>query len=418
MTVIDKPKTSPDNSNDLTSRIEENVVPVTGDLAPGMTPSPSPSQGSSVVQKSSGSNPAGSSSTSPANNHNTPVNFTYLSSSIGGSKKGMKRRFSANELDDNDSSDTTLSKRSKHLELRPLKQPTKAIRLTVRPMLGEPFQVSMADDSYVCELKDMIAERTGLTLISVVLSIAANNQILNNDEQTLKEAGLTDGTVLSLTVKVSSGVETTVAYEEFESDFSGLDGEVIEFYEVVYPEDGKKGEPSETLAEFVKMMEGDKAKHHDELMDGPTFKPIDIVIPPGTTVTLSKILDQVRDDSPSLDSLKISSSDYSREKEDQYHEELLKAALGPRGAAIFQSPILSPVTPPVIESTMTGASSCAHCGKKCKLAMRFQCKCGKTFCSSHRYYDQHACTYDYKTADRIRVEAANPKVVKSKIDKL
>jgi len=123
-----------------------------------------------------------------------------------------------------------------------------------------------------------------------------------------------------------------------------------------------------------------------------------------------------------MDSLKISneaSSDGdSTEERDWYHEELLRSALGPRGAQIFRSPVLEanrlPLANP-IASNLTGTSNCHKCGKRCKLAQRFQCKCGQTFCPQHRYYDQHACSFDVQARERERVQAANPKVVKDKI---
>jgi len=46
---------------------------------------------------------------------------------------------------------------------------------------------------------------------------------------------------------------------------------------------------------------------------------------------------------------------------------------------------------------------CDRCGKKISLVEReyCKCKCGKTFCSTHRYSDtvdsvrSHKCTFDY-----------------------
>jgi AN1-type zinc finger protein 5/6 len=54
-------------------------------------------------------------------------------------------------------------------------------------------------------------------------------------------------------------------------------------------------------------------------------------------------------------------------------------------------------------------SRCAACKKKVGLT-GFECRCGKVFCGTHRYQDQHACTFDYKTHDRSILEKRNEKV--------
>ncbi len=46
---------------------------------------------------------------------------------------------------------------------------------------------------------------------------------------------------------------------------------------------------------------------------------------------------------------------------------------------------------------VTDASSpghCAHCGRKCRPALRFACRCGGTYCQEHRYHDAHGCPFD------------------------
>jgi hypothetical protein len=36
----------------------------------------------------------------------------------------------------------------------------------------------------------------------------------------------------------------------------------------------------------------------------------------------------------------------------------------------------------------------------------------------HRHVDGHACSFDYKTADREKIAKQNPLVVASKVDKI
>ncbi|RLM61068.1 zinc finger A20 and AN1 domain-containing stress-associated protein 7-like [Panicum miliaceum] len=62
-------------------------------------------------------------------------------------------------------------------------------------------------------------------------------------------------------------------------------------------------------------------------------------------------------------------------------------------------------------------SRCTSCNKKVGL-LGFVCRCGGTFCSLHRYTDEHACGYDFKTAGREQIAKKNPVVVAPKINKI
>lgn len=50
---------------------------------------------------------------------------------------------------------------------------------------------------------------------------------------------------------------------------------------------------------------------------------------------------------------------------------------------------------------------CWECKKKVGLTA-IECRCGYVFCSNHRYADQHACTFDFKAADRAELARRNP----------
>lgn len=58
---------------------------------------------------------------------------------------------------------------------------------------------------------------------------------------------------------------------------------------------------------------------------------------------------------------------------------------------------------------------CEKCRIRCRPALRFICKCNKTFCQSHRYPDQHSCTYDHRAEGLASIQANNPKIVKDKV---
>ncbi|KAL6008159.1 hypothetical protein ACLOJK_033665 [Asimina triloba] len=60
---------------------------------------------------------------------------------------------------------------------------------------------------------------------------------------------------------------------------------------------------------------------------------------------------------------------------------------------------------------------CMSCHKRIGLTV-FKCRCGGTFCSSHRYSEKHECTFDYKSAGRDAIAKANPVVKAEKIEKI
>jgi hypothetical protein len=47
--------------------------------------------------------------------------------------------------------------------------------------------------------------------------------------------------------------------------------------------------------------------------------------------------------------------------------------------------------------------------------MPFSCRCGGEFCSKHRDFVEHKCTFDYRAAGRALLEKANPKIVADKV---
>lgn len=54
----------------------------------------------------------------------------------------------------------------------------------------------------------------------------------------------------------------------------------------------------------------------------------------------------------------------------------------------------------------TDTSKCWTCSKKVGY-LGFKCKCGYTFCGSHRHFSDHKCEFDYKSYDRERLNAKN-----------
>lgn len=40
---------------------------------------------------------------------------------------------------------------------------------------------------------------------------------------------------------------------------------------------------------------------------------------------------------------------------------------------------------------------CFRCSKKLSVAAGMTCRCGKVYCSAHRYAEDHDCTFDFRS---------------------
>lgn len=60
---------------------------------------------------------------------------------------------------------------------------------------------------------------------------------------------------------------------------------------------------------------------------------------------------------------------------------------------------------------------CFCCNKKVGV-MGFVCRCGSTFCGTHRYPEKHDCGFDFKSQGRDAIAKANPIVKADKIDRI
>jgi predicted nucleic acid binding AN1-type Zn finger protein len=75
--------------------------------------------------------------------------------------------------------------------------------------------------------------------------------------------------------------------------------------------------------------------------------------------------------------------------------------------------------PPVVATTVKKIKTgrCPQCRAKVGL-LGYPCRCGLTFCSTHRYASEHNCTFDYKEDGREQIKKNNPVVVGEKIHKI
>ncbi|XP_043696906.1 zinc finger A20 and AN1 domain-containing stress-associated protein 7-like [Telopea speciosissima] len=62
-------------------------------------------------------------------------------------------------------------------------------------------------------------------------------------------------------------------------------------------------------------------------------------------------------------------------------------------------------------------NKCMSCSKKVGL-LGFNCRCGSSFCSKHRYPEMHDCTFNYKVVGQEAIAKANPLVKSEKIERL
>ncbi|UJR28792.1 hypothetical protein I4U23_010017 [Adineta vaga] len=80
--------------------------------------------------------------------------------------------------------------------------------------------------------------------------------------------------------------------------------------------------------------------------------------------------------------------------------------------------IYNPNKLPSVIVNRKSTSKCFLCKKKTGLATTYQCRCGSSFCSEHRYPEAHACAFDYKAEGKRLIERNNPLVTAPKLPKI
>ncbi|KAI4373583.1 hypothetical protein MLD38_011696 [Melastoma candidum] len=63
------------------------------------------------------------------------------------------------------------------------------------------------------------------------------------------------------------------------------------------------------------------------------------------------------------------------------------------------------------------ANRCCSCRRRVGLT-GFRCRCGFTFCGTHRYPELHSCRFDFKSLGREEIKKANPVVKADKLHKI
>ncbi|KAK8649418.1 hypothetical protein V6N13_130147 [Hibiscus sabdariffa] len=81
------------------------------------------------------------------------------------------------------------------------------------------------------------------------------------------------------------------------------------------------------------------------------------------------------------------------------------------------SPVSAASITPADEQRQQQPNRCTVCRRRIGLT-GFKCKCGVTFCGTHRYPENHGCTFDFKKAGREEIARANPVVKAEKLMKI
>lgn len=70
--------------------------------------------------------------------------------------------------------------------------------------------------------------------------------------------------------------------------------------------------------------------------------------------------------------------------------------------------------PRATPSPAKAANRCAACRRRVGLT-GFGCRCGSTFCGTHRHPESHSCGFDYKAVGKDQIAMANPRVMADKL---
>ncbi|XP_009601977.1 zinc finger A20 and AN1 domain-containing stress-associated protein 4-like [Nicotiana tabacum] len=84
---------------------------------------------------------------------------------------------------------------------------------------------------------------------------------------------------------------------------------------------------------------------------------------------------------------------------------------------VLPEPLKLEKKPAAVVEPVVQPNRCSVCRKKVGLT-GFKCRCGTTFCGTHRYPEIHGCTFDFKSMGREAIAKANPLVKAEKLEKI
>lgn len=294
---------------------------------------------------------------------------------------------------------------------------------TVDPLMGNSFQLQLAPDASMFDLKDAIFTKTGVVHEMQLLGHSAGTVDFDKEEVFLDETALPSQCRLSLSVRAATGKPLASRREEV-----GV-GETEGYFvaELLLPVDssgeGDEDDSDEAGGESSSSSSGAATGGEDEDGERPSSKSSLRHSPKWTTATTAIPLADLASylgGNPLL-----SSGDELHRDLASLRIEIVPAREEPERAVSPVETSSSPVSnshgdkapPPVIAVHQDGAPPhrCQQCGVRCRLAQQFRCKCGSMFCPQHRFVDQHGCRFDHKSFDRQRLQVSNPKVCASQV---
>lgn len=86
-------------------------------------------------------------------------------------------------------------------------------------------------------------------------------------------------------------------------------------------------------------------------------------------------------------------------------------------AAEEEPEVVTAVVTVAVQPIPAQPNRCSACRKKVGLT-GFKCRCGTTFCGTHRYPEIHGCSFDFKSIGREAIAKANPVVKAEKLGKI
>lgn len=287
---------------------------------------------------------------------------------------------------------------------------------SIRPLMGVPFKVTLSSDSSVFDLKDAIFSKTGLVPEMQLLCHAKLPVSFEDEEKFLDELGLLNSCSLDLSVKATAGLQV------LNGNFA-TDEENYFVYDVFLPNDSTgAGAPPVSPSLTIEAS--------DSEADVNLTVPIaNLPLPVLESYLKGPIIQEDSQDPhrivfQGIESLQISTSS----DESVLFEAKLEIPNRPATPAPTLLPppsnndlsLVESQTPPLCEASKVcdRPLRCHHCGRRCRIAMQFTCKCGHTFCQDHRYHDLHGCPFDHRAFDRLHLGQVNPRVNKPQVDKL
>lgn len=331
--------------------------------------------------------------------------------------------------------------------------------IKIQPILGgKPLTFPVHPRLTILDLKDFILFALNIPHPQQILSFYCEEErkavlLSNYSENTLlcTVPGLIDEitgrcAIVSLSFKMSSGMDFSInpSDVEYENTTGTVDSDDTGYFEVNSsnsdsPSDSKISSLASTLASIIPFPPGTSKSSRMLLRSLSKSSPTNSNLPTlweiyfpesGVKMMVTALINvnEVKSDEEreSERSSEILKDDLKEKKESEETKDTIKPASVPELVItppdntehlepVVPVPVIPSLTPSTPSNSEAPKTHCEKCHLRCRPALRFICKCTKTFCQSHRYPDQHNCTYDHRADGMASIQANNPKIVKDKV---